>query len=323
MTRRLREPKASVKGGLPNGVSGRLLKRDLRPLVLLVIPAVIVVVLIDLAPVLIGILNSFRFLAFSTLEHWITAPWIGFRNYSEALSGGGGLSVSALDATWHSLEYSVLTTALALVIGVVAALTVAQKTSRATPLVRSLYLIPTALPLFTSSYLWYTILLPRTGLLDIIRRHLGLGTVGNRLLVGEHSFAALVFVDLWFAWGFIYLFALAGLQSVPREQYESAEIDGASRWQKFRHVTYPSIRKMIAIGAVLSTFGHYNDFTLPYVLFGQSPPPGVAVLPTTTYEAAYSIFNFGLADAIAVIGVVAIVVPVVFYIKFVFSARRA
>lgn len=302
---------------------GALFRRDLRPLVLMMIPAALVLIIIDLAPAIIGVINSFRLLAFSTLEHWFSAPWLGLRNYREALDGGGGLSVSGLSATWHSLEYSILTTLLALVVGVLAALSVSRRTSSATPVLRALYLVPTALPLFTSSYLWYSILLPKTGLLDVFRHAVGLGNTPNRFLVGGHSFAALVGVDLWLAWGFIYLFALAGLQSIPRELYEAAEIDGATRVQKFRYITYPGIRKLLAVGAVLSTFGHYNDFTLPYILFGAAPPTGVAVLPTTSYAAAYSIYNFGLADAVAVIGVIAIIIPVIVYIRYVFSGKAA
>ncbi len=302
---------------------GALFRRDLRPLVLMMIPAALVLIIIDLAPAIIGVINSFRLLAFSTLEHWFSAPWLGLRNYREALDGGGGLSVSGLSATWHSLEYSILTTLLALVVGVLAALSVSRRTSSATPVLRALYLVPTALPLFTSSYLWYSILLPKTGLLDAFRHAVGLGNTPNRFLVGGHSFAALVGVDLWLAWGFIYLFALAGLQSIPRELYEAAEIDGATRVQKFRYITYPGIRKLLAVGAVLSTFGHYNDFTLPYILFGAAPPTGVAVLPTTSYAAAYSIYNFGLADALAVIGVIAIIIPVIVYIRYVFSGKAA
>ncbi len=302
---------------------GALFRRDLRPLVLMMIPAALVLIIIDLAPAIIGVINSFRLLAFSTLEHWFSAPWLGLRNYREALDGGGGLSVSGLSATWHSLEYSILTTLLALVVGVLAALSVSRRTSSATPVLRALYLVPTALPLFTSSYLWYSILLPKTGLLDAFRHAVGLGNTPNRFLVGGHSFAALVGVDLWLAWGFIYLFALAGLQSIPRELYEAAEIDGATRVQKFRYITYPGIRKLLAVGAVLSTLGHYNDFTLPYILFGAAPPTGVAVLPTTSYAAAYSIYNFGLADALAVIGVIAIIIPVIVYIRYVFSGKAA
>ncbi len=303
--------------------NGALFRRDLRPLVVLMVPAAIVLLVIDLAPAVIGVLSSFRLLTFSTLSHWFSAPWVGLHNFSQAFTGGGGLPVSGLNAIWHTLEYSVLTTIIALVVGVVAALTVCRRTSRATPVIRALYLVPTALPLFTASYLWYSILTPHTGLLDTFRRTIGLGGGANRLLVGDHSFATLVGVDSWLAWGFIYLFALAALQGIPRERYEAAEIDGASRWQKFRFITYPGIRKLLAVGAVLSTFAHYNDFTLPYVLFGTAPPTGVSVLSTTSYEAAYSLYNFGLADAVAVMGVIAIIVPIVMYIWYVFSGRRA
>lgn len=302
---------------------GALLRRDLGPLALFMIPAAVAVLVIDLAPAVIGVLNSFRLLSFSTLEHWFAAPWVGVRNYQQAITGSGGLTASGLTAVWNSLSYAVLVTILALVVGVVAALTVARRTSAATPLVRTIYLIPTALPLFTSSYLWYMILQPRTGLLDVVRSHLELGTNPNRFLIGQDGFAVLVLVDLWLAWGFIYLFALAALQSIPSELYEAAEIDGASRLQKFRYVTYPGIRRLMAIAAVLSTFGHYNNFTLPYILFGQSPPPDVALLPTTTYAAAYSIYNFGLADALAVVGVIVIVIPVALYVRYIFSTRGA
>lgn len=300
-----------------------LFRRDIRPLMWLMIPTALAVIVIDLLPVLIGVYNSFRRLAFSTLEHWMSAPWLGLTNYRQAIHGQGGMTVSAPTAVWHSLEYSVLTTALALVVGVTAALTVVSRTSRATPIIRSIYLIPTAIPLFSSAYLWYTILLPSTGLFDVLRRDLGMGHAANRLLAGDHSLLVLIFVDLWLAWGFIYLFALAGLQGIRQELYEAAYIDGASPWLRFRYVTYPGLRKVLASAAVLSTFGHYNNFTLPYVLFGQSPPPGVAVLPTATYQTAYSIYNFGLADAVAVIGLIVIIIPVLVYVKYVFSARRA
>ncbi len=299
-----------------------LQRRDMRPLLILMIPAVIIILIVDLAPVLLGIWFSTRHLAFSTLSNWVTAPWTGFQNYFEALTGGAGLSVSALQATGQSIAFAVITTAIALPIGVLAAATVATRASRATRWIRALYLIPFALPLFSTAYLWRMILLPHSGLLDILRRTFGLGDDSNRLLVGQGSFWALVLVDVWFAWGFIYLFALAGFQSVDSELYESAELDGATRWQKFRYVSYPGLRKLLALAIVLSTVSHYNDFTLPYVLFGSSPPPEVQLLPTLTYQAGFSTYNFGLADAIAVIGLVTILAPMLIYIWMIFSGDR-
>ena len=294
----------------------------MRPLLILMIPAIIVIVIVDLIPVLIGIMFSFRFLAFSTLSNWLAAPWVGLRNYIDAATGGAGLNISALQATGQSVEFSLVTTALALPIGVIAATTVVTRTSRWTKIIRAVYLIPFALPLFSTAYLWRMILLPNSGLLDILRRDLGLGDKANQLLVGQGSFEALVVVDLWFAWGFVYLFALAGMQSVQPELYEAAELDGATRWQKFRYVTFPGLRKLLALAIVLSTVSHYNDFTLPYVLFGSSPPPGVELLPVITYQAGFGTFNFGLADAIAVIGLLTLLIPILIYIWMIFRGER-
>jgi multiple sugar transport system permease protein len=291
----------------------------MRPLLILMIPAVLVIAVVDLAPVLLGIWFSTERLAFSTLAHWASAPSAGVQNYREALTGGAGLSVSALRATATSVAFAVITTAIAVPIGVLAAATVITRVSRATRWLRVIYLIPFALPLFSSAYLWRMILFPNSGLLDEVRRNIGLGTGANRLLVGQYSFWALVLVDVWFAWGFIYLLALAGFQSIDAELYESAALDGATRWHRLRYVAYPSLRKLLALAIVLSTISHYNDFTLPYVLFGSSPPPSVQVLPTLTYAAGFSTFNFGLADAIAVIGLVTILVPMLVYIWMVFS----
>jgi multiple sugar transport system permease protein len=306
----------------PGVKEGRLLRRDMRPLLVLMIPAVAIIVIVDLAPVLIGVINSFRLLAFSTLGHWVTAPWLGFQNYSEALSGGGGLTDSGLHATWQSIQFSVITTVIALPIGVLAAGTVAVRTSPLTRVIRAVYLIPFSLPLFSTAFLWRMIFQPGTGLLDWLRRGLGLGDGPNRLLVGQHSFAALVASDVWFAWGFIYLFALAGLQSIDPDVYEAAVLDGAGRWQRFRYITYPGIAKLLAVAVVLSTISHYNDFTLPYVMFGSTPPSSVDVLPVLTYQAGFSLYNFGLSDAVAVIGLITLLIPILAYIWIIVGKER-
>lgn len=288
---------------------------------LLMLPGVLLLVVVDLFPLILGVLSSFRLLALSTLEHWTSAPWVGLENFREAVDGGGGLLVSAGRAIAQSLEFSIIATALALVIGTVAALTVGSRRSTGSRVLRALYLVPMALPLFTSAYLWRMILLPYDGLLDIVRGYFGFHAA-SRFLVGNHSFGALVFIDVWVAWGFVYLFALAAMQSIPAALYEAAVVDGANGWQKFRYVVYPQIRKTLAVAAVLSTLNHFNDFTLPYVVFGATPPSGVALVPTTTYETAYSVYNFGLADAMAVLGVIAIIVPLGVYIWYMFGAPR-
>lgn len=294
-----------------------LYARDMRPLLWLLLPFGILLVIVDAAPLVLGVVSSFKELNLHTLQFYFQAPWSPGRNYGQAASGGGGLPISGLVATWQTVEYSILATVIALPLALMAALTVSERRSRATTVARIIYMLPAALPLFSTGFVWRMLLSPGFGLLDQFRKFAGLGTHPNTLLIGGHSFATLVGVDVWFAWAFIYLFALAGLQSIRRELYEAATIDGASGWQKFRYVVWPSLQRVLLVATVLSTINHYNDFTLPFVLFGNSPPSGAIIVPVETYLAGFSLFNFGLADALALIGFVGIVVPLLAYVALV------
>ncbi len=288
--------------------------RDLRPLLYLLLPFVILLLIVDIAPLVLGVISSLLRLNIKTLKSWTSAPFAAGTNYHNAVAGHGGLTLSGLEATWQTVEFAVLATVIALPIGVLAALTVSHRRSRATTVVRAIYILPVAMPLFSTAFVWRMILFPHSGLFDQLRGHLGFGKSSNHLLIGGHSFATLVVVDVWFAWGFIYLFALAGMQAIGHELYEAAEIDGARAWQKFRYIVAPALGRLMVVAVVLSTLNHYNNFTLPYVLFGASPPSSVITVPVATYLAGFSLFNFGLADAVAVVGLVGIVVPLLIYV---------
>jgi multiple sugar transport system permease protein len=269
---------------------------------------------VDVAPLILGVISSMKDLNLHTLQYWLHAPWDPVTNYSQAASGAGGLPISGWVATWQTVEYSVLATVISVPLAILAALTVSQRRSRATTAARIVYMLPAAMPLFSTAFVWRMILSPGYGLIDQLRKLAGLGTRPNNLLIGGHSFATLVGVDVWFAWAFIYLFVLAGLQNISRELYEAATLDRASGWQKFRYVIWPSLQRVLLVAIVLSTINHYNDFTLPFVLFGNSPPTGAVTVPVATYLAGFSLFNFGLADALAVIGLAGIIVPVLAYV---------
>jgi multiple sugar transport system permease protein len=290
-----------------------LYHRDLRPLLYLLLPFVVLLLVVDVAPLVLGVISSMLRLNIRTLKSWTSAPFAAGVNYHQAVSGHGGLALSGLQAMWQTVEFAVIATVIALPVGVLGALTVSQSRSRATTIVRAIYILPVAMPLFSTAFVWRMILFPSTGLLDQVRGLFG-GTPSNHLLIGGHSFAVFVGVDVWFAWGFIYLFALAGLQSISHELYEAAAIDGARSWQKFRYIVAPALSRVMLVAVVLSTLNHYNNFTLPFVLFGTAPPPGVITVPLATYLAGFSLFNFGLADAVAIVGLIGIVVPILVYV---------
>ncbi len=277
-------------------------------------PNVALLVLIIGVPFLIGVYISFLRLNQYTLIHWIQAPWVGVTNYVAALQGGNVLGASALESLGVSAAFSLLTTALITPIGILAALTV-NTAYRGRAIVRSLYLIPYALPTFVTALLGRLLFLNGTGPIDRLLAATHLASVNTYWLLGPNSFWAMVITDVWASWAFIYMMTLAGLQSISGEMYEAAEVDGANAWQKLTRVVLPQLRNVLGLALLLSTLHHFNNFTLPFVMFGTPPPAQADVLPLNIYVTSFQLFNFGLGGAMSVITLVIMLIPGFFYIR--------
>lgn len=284
-----------------------------RPLWLLW-PSIALLFLIIGIPLLIAIYISFLNLDQYTLRSWIHAPWVGLSNYVAALTAGNVVGASTLGSLEVSIEFSVLTTIFITPIGIVAALTVnAQYRGRA--LVRALYLIPYVMPIFVTALVWRMMFLNNTGLVDRFLAITHIASINTYWLLGPNSFWAMVIADVWASWAFIYMMVLAGLQSIPTEVYEAADIDGANAWQKFMQVVLPQLRHVLGLALLLSTLNHFNNFTLPFVMFGTPPPVQADVLPLNIYISSFQLFNFGLGGSMSVITLLLMLIPGLLYIK--------
>jgi multiple sugar transport system permease protein len=277
-------------------------------------PSVVVVLLIVAVPFLIAVYTSFLSVDQYTLRQWVGAPWVGFDNYVAALAGSNVLSISALGSLGISVAFSVLTTLIITPVGILAALTV-NTDFRGRALLRSLYLVPYVIPTFVTALLWRMMFLPQTGLINRFLAAIGLADVNTYWLVGAKSFWAMTITETWAVWAFIYIMVLAGLQSIPVEQYEVAELDGATSWQKLTRVVLPQLRGLIALAVLLSTLFHFNNFTLPFVMFGTPPPTPVTVLPLNIYLTSFNLFDFSLGSAMSVITLLIMLVPGFFYLR--------
>jgi multiple sugar transport system permease protein len=277
-------------------------------------PNIVVVLLIVALPFLIAVYTSFLSVDQYTLRQWVGAPWVGFENYVEALAGSNVLSVSALGSLGISVAFSVLTTLIITPIGILAALTV-NTNFKGRALLRSLYLVPYVIPTFVTALLWRMMFLPQTGLINRTLSAIGVADLNTYWLVGAKSFWAMTITEVWAVWAFIYIMVLAGLQSIPVEQYEVAELDGANSWQKLTRVVLPQLRGLIALAVLLSTLFHFNNFTLPFVMFGTPPPTPVTVLPLNIYLTSFNLFDFSLGSAMSVITLIIMLVPGFFYLR--------
>ncbi len=277
-------------------------------------PSLLLLIVIIGIPLLIAVYISFLNLDQYSLRKWVAAPWVGVSNYVTALSAGNVVGSSALISLGVSLAFSLLTTLFITPIGILGALTV-NTPYRGRALVRALYLIPYIMPTFVTALVWRMMFLNRTGLVDRFLAGIHVASIDTYWLLGPNSFWAMVITDVWASWAFVYIMVLAGLQSISHEVYEAAEVDGANHWQKFSRVVLPQLRHILGLALLLSTLNHFNNFTLPFVMFGTPPPIQADVLPLNIYVSSFQLFNFGLGGAMSVITLVLMLIPGFIYIR--------
>lgn len=278
------------------------------------VPAVFLLAVLVVAPFGVSIYTSFTELNQYTLTDWLHAPWVGLANYVTALTQGNALGASALQSVGVSVAFSVLTTAIITPIGIVAALLV-NKPFRGRAIVRALFLLPYVIPVFVNAIAWRLLFMNGWGLVDQVLAALHLASKNTYWLIGPNSFWAMVIADVWASWPFIYLMTLAGLQGISQELYESADMDGAGVFRSLFSITFPMLKPVLGLAVLLSTLNHFNNFTLPYIMFGTPPPPQADVLPLNVYVTSFQTFNFGLGAAMSLITLVLMMIPAVLYIR--------
>ena len=213
-----------------------------------------------------------------------------------------------LHSLWVSFAFAALTTVFSAPIGFLAALAVNTR-FRGRGLVRSLFLVPYVIPSFVTATVWRFILRPN----GVFNKLFGLHDV--QWLIGSNSFWALVLVDIWAAWPFVYMMTLAGLQGIPDELYEASDVDGVTWFKKIVYIVIPQIRNQLLLGLLLSTMNHFNNFTLPFVLFGTPAPNDVPTLQVNIYQTSFQYFRFGLGGAMSILSLVLTLIPAFVYLR--------
>jgi multiple sugar transport system permease protein len=275
-----------------------------RPLWLLA-PGGLLMIVIVIIPLLLAIYISMIDLDQYTLRRWLDAPFIGLQNFTEAFQSGLPKSI------WISVSFAVLSTIATVPFGVAAAVAT-QNRYRGRAAVRAAFLIPYVLPSFVVATVWRTMLQP-DGIVNTLLATIGID--GALWLSGPTSYWTLILVEIWAAWPFIYLMALAGLQSVDGEVHEASAIDGANWWPKLVHVVLPYLRGPVLLACLLATLNHINNFTLPFVLFGAPAPDDVNVMPMIVYVTSFQSLRFGLSAAMAIVSLLLVAIPLFAYLR--------
>jgi len=204
-------------------------------------------------------------------------------------------------AVWFTLKYTVLTTVILLALALGLALLV-QESSRWTGLLRTSFLIPSALGLASASLLFYALYSPQSSPLGFLGIDSFLGTPTRALW----STVALI---VWRFAGFYMLLLLVGLQGISGEVYEAARLDGANRWQTFRYVTLPLLRSSLALCTILCVTGSILAFDQFYILTKGGPDNSTITVVQLVYNMAFQGSNdLGRAAALSILILVALLV---------------
>jgi multiple sugar transport system permease protein len=229
----------------------------------------------------------------------VDAPtFIGLRNYVEMFSDE--LFLKSLSAT---IYYSVLAIPLTLITGFMVAILMNQKV-RGISIYRTIWYLPTLVPAAAAAALWRWILNRDFGLLNNLLDFFGIPGPGWLIEPGL-TIPSLVMIGLWMGLGGTMLVFLAGLQGLPQQLYEAAEIDGAGTIGQFRHITVPMMSPIIFYNLVLGIIGSFQVFTIVYLIYtptgtGSSGPEDSALMYMVfLYRNAFQYFNVGYAAALS------------------------
>ncbi|MBE3011077.1 sugar ABC transporter permease [Microbispora sp. NEAU-D428] len=209
-----------------------------------------------------------------------TYEFVGLKNYADILTSAEFLGRLAWTVVW-----TLVCVALHVGIGLGLAMLL-NRPMRLRSLYRILLVLPWAVPAFVSAFIWRYLLNGEFGVVNAMLRAAGFAGVSWL----DDPFWAKVSViacNVWLGVPFMMLALLGGLQAIPRELHEAAEVDGATPWQRFRHITLPGLRPVSSTVVLLGTIWTFNQFPVIFLLTKGGPGGATEILVTYAYRQAF------------------------------------
>lgn len=278
---------------------------------MLLLPVIIPVLLLSVVPLLQGIYFGFT-------DYQLGSPisFNGLDNYRFMLQD---------QYFWRSFQvgfvWTISVTAAQLILGLWLAVLLNTRV-RFTGLYSLLILIPWAMPPVIRGVVWRQMFDPDTGAINGLLTMMGvINTPVNWLTSYEYAIPAVIVAGIWGELPKTAVFLFAGLQTIPKDYYEAAQLDGAGAWTAFRHITLPLLKPVLAVVLSLNFIWNFNSFGLVWVLT-QGGPGGLTRLPMlAAYEEAFRYGFVGYAAAIGNVMVLFIILALFFYLRIQFREQ--
>lgn len=260
-----------------------------------VVPALVVIAAVIVFP--------WVFTLWMSVNSWTLGQpvvFAGLDNYTRLL-----VDMRFWESLWHTTLYTLLAVVAPLFLGTLAALIFdAQFPFRG--LLRGVFVMPMMATPVAIALVWTMMFHPQLGVLNYLLSLVGIGP--QEWIYNQNSvIPSLVLVETWQWTPLIMLIVLGGLAAVPREPYESAEIDGANAWQKFRYLTLPMIAPFLMIGVMIRSIDAVKSFDIIYAMTQGGPGTASETINIYLYNTAFSYYDIGYGSAMAVVFFIIIV----------------
>ncbi len=257
-----------------------------------VLPALLIVGALLIYPIFSSLYYSM------TTKHLIKSSYkfVGLENYKNVLT-----DAKFYKAFFTSILWTAASLAGQLLIGFSSALAI-NRVKMGKGIYRTLLIIPWAFPSIVIALSWKWILNGVSGFIPNLLVQMGICSELPQFLSDSRLvFFTLIFINVWFGAPMIMVNVLSALQTIPQDQYEAAQIDGASRIQQFKHITVPHIKIVVGLLVVLRTIWIFNNFDLLYLITGGGPANATTTVPIYAYNMGWGTKLLGKSSAVTML----------------------
>jgi arabinogalactan oligomer / maltooligosaccharide transport system permease protein len=298
---------------------------------MLLAPGIIGLALLILYPLVFEFYLAFHDLKLTTMKTWVETgnlPFVGFKHFINVFTSSPLSEVSFWKLLLRTLWWTFINVFFHVTGGFALALLMNNKI-KFRGIYRTLIVIPWAMPQvvavlalrgeFHSQYGFINIMIQRLINLFPFLSSLGISPVQ---WLGEHPFLTCILINTWLGIPFMMVIILGGLQSISKNYYDAASIDGASWFQKFKYITLPLIKPVLGPAITLGTIWTFNNINVIYLVTGQSGGTEDAdILVSALYKSAFSYYRYSYSAAFAIIIFIMLFIFSIFWLKFTKSAE--
>jgi arabinogalactan oligomer/maltooligosaccharide transport system permease protein len=288
---------------------------DARFALLMLLPAAVLMFGVVIYPFLYNIVISLSDMNMRTVDEWRIVGFdqygrvFGIDRFSSALDAGEGFITAA--AAMFSTEFygvfvkTIIWTVVNVTLHVVIGVFLAVLLNRHLPgkaFIRILLILPWAVPQYITALTWRGMFNTDSGVINAILRAV-FGIAPMPWLTEETlAFTAAIITNVWLGFPFMMIIALGAMQSIPKELYEAADIDGATAWTKFRHVTVPLLKPVMIPAITLGVVWTFNNINIIWLVTNGGQPADTShILVSYVYRAAFNLYRYGYAAAFSMI----------------------